>query len=331
MGGSIFKEFVRNVEEGLSVKAKLLILVLAILFIAVSGFVGYSVFDYTQNNPRFCVSCHLMADAYTAWELSVHKGVNCHDCHHLSVAEMNELMYNFVVHRPEEVPDRHGKIIVPWKYCVSCHWEENEEYEDAPMINGSKIHAKHYFTEQIECSKCHGYKAHMFVPEERFCLQCHEGVEVHGSGMEELACINCHSDAQADLRPERAKCLFCHGTDEDRSTLLTKEGRTDVHHFTPDKKVVRSATKIDVPADAPMQFDCYKCHHPHNQVRPDIATCKSCHSKQEQIGKHSLHVEGMAMQCVQCHKPHIWTVTEKEARESCSGCHEYKPPADFIR
>ncbi len=332
MGDDVFKKFVQSIEGGLSTKLKAAILVVALLFVAGSAFVGYSMFDYTQNNPRFCVSCHLMSDAYTAWEGSVHKGINCHDCHHLSVAEMNALMYSFVVHRPDEMPDRHGKVIVPWKYCVSCHWEEDERYADAPMINDSKIHAKHYFTEQVECSKCHGYKAHMFVPEERFCLQCHDGVEVHGEGMEDLACLNCHSDASADLRPDRSKCLYCHGSDADREALLASSGeRTDVSHFAPPKALIAKATKINVPEDAPMQFDCYTCHKPHEQVRTDFGTCKSCHSKQEQVGKHSLHIEGMGMECVQCHEPHVWTITEKQARKSCVMCHEYKAPASFIR
>ncbi len=332
MGDSVFKKAVQAVEGGLSTKIKAAVLVVALLFVVTSAFVGYSIFDYTQNNPRFCVSCHLMTDAYTAWEGSVHKEINCHDCHHLSVAEMNALMYSFVVHRPDEMPDRHGKVIVPWKYCVKCHWEEDEKFPDAPMINKSKIHAKHYFTEQVECSKCHGYKAHMFVPEETFCLQCHEGVEVHGSGMEDLACLNCHNDGRADLRPDRSKCLYCHGTDADREALLAASGdRSDVSHFAPDAALINSATEINVPKDAPMQFDCFTCHKPHEKVRPDFGTCKSCHSKQEQVGKHSLHIEGMGMECVQCHQPHVWTVSEKQARESCVTCHEYKSPASFIR
>ena len=313
-------------------KAKALVFVITLAFVVVSGFIGYSVFDYTQSNPRFCVSCHLMSDAYTAWQDSVHEEINCHDCHHLSVAEMNQLMYSFVVHRPTELEDRHGKVIVPWMYCVSCHWEESEEYPDAPKINESKIHAKHYFAEKVECSKCHGYKAHMFVPEERFCLQCHEGVEVHGDGMENLACLNCHSDAEVDLRPDRSKCLYCHGTDEDRAKLIADSGdRMDVDHFTPDAEMIGKATKITVPEGAPMQFDCYKCHQPHSKVRPDFGTCKSCHTKQEQIGKHGLHVTSMGMKCVDCHTPHVWTIDEKQARTKCVSCHAYKSPASFLQ
>jgi nitrate/TMAO reductase-like tetraheme cytochrome c subunit len=330
MVDSSFKKLTEIVESGLSVKLKATILVLALIFIVASAFIGYSVFDYTQNNPRFCVSCHLMADAYTSWEESVHDEINCHDCHRLSIAEMNSLLYNFVVHDPDELESRHGKVIVPWKYCISCHWEKDEKFPDAPKINDSKIHAKHYFSEQVECSKCHGYKAHHFVPEERFCLRCHEGVEVHGNGMEEIACLNCHNDAKADLKPDRSKCLYCHGTDKDREMLLAT-GRTDVTHFTPNDELVAQATKINVPKDAPMQFDCYKCHKPHDKVRPDFGTCKSCHKKQEQVGKHRLHIEDMGMECSQCHQKHVWSVSEEQAKVTCTMCHDYKDPMSFIQ
>ena len=155
------KDLIAKVSgEKLSLKGKIIITVLALVCLVGGGTTAYLVFDYTQTNPKFCVSCHLMNDAYAKWEQSVHKDINCHECHHLSIQEMNALMYSFIVHRPTDLPDRHGKIIVPWKYCIQCHWEDREDgkYENAPKINDSNIHANHYFTQKIQCTKCHGYK-----------------------------------------------------------------------------------------------------------------------------------------------------------------------------
>lgn len=316
-------------KAGVPLKAKMIIAVLSLIIITGGGLVSYRFYDFTQNNPKFCVSCHLMQEAFDQWAGSVHKGINCHDCHHLSVPEMNNLLVSFVLHRPDKVPDRHGKIIVPWRYCIKCHWEQEEEFSSAPRINQSRMHAKHYFMEQIECSKCHGYILHEFTPEERFCMKCHQGKSVHGTGMEELACLNCHTDRTPDLRPGRNKCLFCHGGESVREQLLV-EGTIDVTHYTPSQETIEKAIKINVPKDAPMQFHCYACHKPHKEVRPDWGNCLDCHRNIPQVGKHDIHINIVGMQCKQCHKPHSWKVTKESAKKYCTICHEYRKPSDFI-
>jgi nitrate reductase cytochrome c-type subunit len=317
-------------EKDMPLKGKIII---AALLLAIFGVVGYGSFrfyDFTQNNPNFCVSCHLMKEAFETWEASVHQEINCHECHHLAVEEMNQLLISFVFHRPEEVPDRHGKVIVPWKQCIKCHWETDEEYAEATHINQSRLHAKHYFMEQIECSKCHGYRTHKFVPEDRFCVRCHQGKLVHGMGMEELACLNCHTDRTPDLRPGRNKCLFCHDNESIRQALV-EGGTLDVTHYQPPEETVKQAIKIKIPKDAPMQFQCYLCHKPHEAVRPDWGNCINCHRNVMDVGKHGLHVQMMGLQCNQCHKPHGWAVTEANAKQLCGECHPGgKSPKQFL-
>jgi hypothetical protein len=318
-----------SLKGALSLKAKLIIAVLSLVIVVGGGVIAFKFYDFTQNNPKFCVSCHLMQPAFDKWSQSVHNKVNCHDCHHLSIADQNKLLVTFVLKRPESVPPRHGEVIVPWKYCVKCHWEKEDKFSGAPLINNSTMHAKHYFMEQIECSKCHGYKVHEFRPEARFCVKCHQGKEVHGTGMENLACLNCHTDRTADLRPGRAKCLYCHGDEADRDKLVAG-GTLDVTHYKPSEQKVKAAIKINVPKDAPMQFNCYQCHKPHTKVRPDWGDCLNCHRNITKVGKHNIHINVLGMECQQCHKPHAWTVTEKSARKDCVLCHEYRKPSDFI-
>jgi nitrate/TMAO reductase-like tetraheme cytochrome c subunit len=48
-------------------KRNQLLLVLAILIIAVPSIFIY---DYTQNNPNFCTTCHIMDEAFVTWESS---------------------------------------------------------------------------------------------------------------------------------------------------------------------------------------------------------------------------------------------------------------------
>jgi nitrate reductase cytochrome c-type subunit len=316
-------------KEKITLKGKIIIAVLLLVMAVGGGVVAFKFYDFTQNNPKFCVACHLMQPAYDAWATSEHAGINCHDCHHLTIPEQNQLLVSFVLHRPEKVPPRHGKVIVGWKYCVSCHWEKDERYPGSPPINDSGMHAKHYFTEQIECSKCHGYNVHVFTPEARFCVKCHEGKTVHGIGMEELACLNCHTDRTKDLLPGRFKCLFCHGDRKVRQWVSSGE-TIDVKHYQPTKGTIEQAIKIDLTPEAPMRFSCYQCHKPHEQVRPDWGNCFDCHKRIKNVGKHGLHIDTVGMECKQCHKPHTWSVTEESARKDCTMCHEYKSPMSFL-
>ena len=117
----------RWLEKDMPLKGKIIIAVLLLVIFGVVGYSSFRFYDFTQNNPNFCVSCHVMKEAFETWEASVHQEINCHECHHLAVEEMNQLLISFVFHRPEEVPDRHGKVIVPWKQCIKCHWETEEE------------------------------------------------------------------------------------------------------------------------------------------------------------------------------------------------------------
>jgi len=321
-----------RLQEPLSLKAKVLIVSLVLVIVGGGGFVSYKFYDFTQNNPKFCVGCHLMQEAYDSWAKSEHKKLNCHDCHHLTIPEQNQLLISFVMHRPNRVPERHGKVIVASHTCDSCHTSEK-----APRINKSLFHAKHVYMEQLECTMCHGeVKAdksglHHFLPTEKFCLKCHPGKAVHGEGMGGLACLNCHTDRTKDLRPGRKKCLYCHSGDEAVRKELREDATMDVRYFAPDSATIRKATKIVFDDKAPMQFYCYECHKPHTQgkVRPTSAHCLGCHANIPKVGKHKVHL-AMDMQCKDCHKPHLWRVTEASAKKDCTQCHEYRNPKAFL-
>lgn len=319
----------RLFAERVPVAAKGIIALLLLISVLGAGLTAYSTYNFTQNDPTFCNSCHIMNESFAAWENSEHAGINCHECHHLSPKELNQLLVSAFIRRTEEVPVRYGKIIVPWKYCVSCHWEENEKYPEVSKINDSQLHARHYFMEQIECAKCHGYRLHKFNLEERYCINCHKEKVVHGKGMGGLACLNCHTDRTPDLMPGPNKCLFCHGEDTVRERLILDD-TIDVKYFQPSEEIINEATKIDRPKGAPMQFFCYQCHKPHDQVRPDYGTCLSCHPQIVNVGKHKLHIRTVGMECTECHKPHSWKVTMKQAKTLCSECHDYVDPSLFI-
>jgi hypothetical protein len=322
-----------RLKEPISLKAKLVIILLIMIIVFGGGFVAYKFYDFTQNNPKFCVGCHLMQPAYDAWAKSVHKSLSCHQCHHLTIPEQNQLLISFVLHRPTKVPERHkGQVIVGQHVCNQCHTEGPGE-----RINKSLFHAKHVYMEQIECTECHGEVKpdksglHEFLPTEKFCTKCHKDRQVHGVGMGGLACINCHTDRTKDLKPGRKKCLYCHSTDESIRKELIADSTMDVRFFAPNSALMKKAIKIKFNNDSPMQFYCYECHKPHTpgKVKPKNEDCLKCHAGTPKIGKHKLHLS-LDMQCKDCHKPHLWKVTEASAKKDCVSCHEYRSPKAFL-
>ncbi len=332
-------EILKKIEEkvkALSSKAKTLILVALGVMVIGGSVVAYLMWDFTQNNPKFCVTCHLMQPAFDSWALSAHKGLNCHDCHHLTLIEQNMLLVNFVAKRPSSVPVRHGEEIVHAKVCAECHVDGKEKRGKAPLIKTSTFHVKH-LAKDLACTQCHGtvdekhQGLHRFLPTEKFCLKCHADRQVHGEGMGALACLNCHTDRTKNILPGRKKCLFCHSADDKIRKELIADGTMDVRNFMPDASVIKKAIKIKYTDQAPMQIYCYECHQPHvkGKVRPSTETCLRCHGNIKTIGKHEVHL-GMDMKCKDCHKPHLWKITDADAKKTCVKCHEYRSPKKFM-
>ncbi len=335
--------FIRRIgawfSTGLSNKAKIIIISVLFMFSLGTLYAAYKVNDYFENNPNACSTCHVHDKANKAWVTSEHSGINCHECHHSTKIDQMRQLYSFVVLGHNKVTPRHGEVIVPWKLCFSCHWERNEKYPTAADISRSRYHAKHVFIERIECTKCHGYRTHKFTLEERYCVTCHKDKEVreHMGPAEEcgpmatLPCLNCHTDRTKDLKPGRKKCLFCHGTSESLRKELIADGTIDVKHFLPAPQLIKKSPKIQVADKLPMQFVCYECHNPHKKIKPDSTDCLTkCHSTVLSIGKHDLHVNTMNLKCLDCHKKHVWKVTEEQAKKDCVTCHDYKDPKSFL-
>jgi hypothetical protein len=237
-----------------------------------------------------------------------------------------------VLHNPKEVPARHGKTIVPWKFCVKCHWDTDPRYPNAINVSKSAGHAKHFFVEHVECSQCHGYKLHQFTVEPRFCIKCHpKEAEVHG--MPGLACLGCHTDKKSDLRPDRDKCLTCHGSKEQRAKIAAGTQTLDMKHFKATEQEIAKASKLaQFPEDGAMKFECLVCHKPHSKLKLVAeADCLPCHRNIKKTGMHATHLE-QGLKCLQCHKPHLWRVTAQMAKSKfCTQCHDAKNPADFLK
>lgn len=270
---------------------------LLLLITVIGGIVGYRYYRHTQEDPEFCASCHLMKDAFKTWQMSKHRDFQCQTCHAMSLLEQNKLLVSFVVKGTERIKQSHGRI-KPWSSCRKCHFSETAQ--GSVTTTKAYGHAKHVFMQNISCSKCHIGNLHNFVPDQQACSECHRDRMIHGLGMEGLACLNCHSYAEKEPKMVSDKrCLRCH------------------------KDMPRSETMASL--------HCFDCHHPHGEIQPSNMDCfQNCHSTEARVGQHELHMTEAKMNCLDCHKAHVWAVGKKEAVNLCNRCHPIKDPDTFI-
>ncbi|MBI5632515.1 MAG: NapC/NirT family cytochrome c [Nitrospirae bacterium] len=276
--------------KGFVLAAFLIISILAIVL-------AYRYYEYRQEDPNFCVSCHLMKEAYKEWQKGKHRDIVCQQCHHVSMLEQNRLLVAFVMKQNEQAfSQSHGRE-KPWRECKKCHMDNVAQ--GSLSLQKSYGHAKHVFMQGIECKVCHKGNLHNFTPNESACSGCHKDKGVHGIGMEAFSCLKCHSYSEktASMIP-KDRCIKCHPS---------------------------------VSVKGPMSgILCHQCHKPHGTIMPALALCTTeCHSNEATVGQHGLHMK-KGLNCLDCHKAHTWVVGENRAQTLCSRCHPYKNPRLFI-
>jgi nitrate/TMAO reductase-like tetraheme cytochrome c subunit len=284
--------FIDLIEEN-----KQAIVILLFLISITGGIVGYKYYRHTQDDPEFCMSCHLMQDAFKTWQSGKHRDFQCQICHTMTLIEQNKMMVSFVVRGSKTLKQKHGRIS-PWNACRGCH--VSDVAQGSKTLTNSYGHARHVFMQNISCGKCHFGNLHQFSPNQQACSECHTDRLIHGLGMEGMQCLNCHNYSEkAPKMITSERCLRCH-----------QELR---------QKNVMSAV------------NCFDCHHPHGKIKPSSQDClKSCHGNESKVGQHNLHMTKAGLQCLDCHKAHRWAVGREQAVKICTRCHAYKDPAKFI-
>ncbi len=259
-----------------------------------SAIVGYRYYSYSEDDPRFCASCHLMKEAYNEWQKGKHWDVVCQKCHQLSILEKNRLLIAYVLKGNQPLAQTHGRE-KPWKACRDCHMDNIDQ--GSLTMRKSYGHARHVFMQKLECKVCHAVALHNFAPDQTACWNCHKNKGVHGLNREPLSCLKCHSFSEKtpSMIP-RDRCTRCH-------TLIPEKG--------------------------PMSdFLCHQCHNPHG-IKATAPTCVSkCHQKEASTGQHALHLQ-KGLDCMYCHKPHSWVIGKGIAKKLCGKCHRSKNPQQF--
>jgi nitrate/TMAO reductase-like tetraheme cytochrome c subunit len=259
-------------------------MVVGLAIVLGGGFAALKTYDYVENDPRFCRSCHLMETAYAKWQTSAHAEVGCHACHVQSTRENLDQLFKYVTLRPDKV-GKHADV--DYTRCGACHLSRDPRWKQVAQTAGHQVH----FTRQgLECVGCHSKGVHQFVRPVDACKDCH-AERVREGGMTALHCTACHDFLAADHElgaPTRRDCLACH------ADMQVGSERFEPH--------------------APMRFPCQECHRPHQNLRPTPADCVRCHH----VAAFGLHAVPFHGDCRSCHQPHLWRV---DARATCEGCH----------
>ena len=140
-----------------------MLLAFIVLLLAIIAGAAYSTYDYIQNDPAFCRSCHLMESAWVRWSESPHNTVTCHKCHEQSMSQNMELLFKYVIERPTSV-SKHAEV--PSEKCEQCHFQHSEKW---PYIANTSGHLKHVKELGIECTTCHAPSIHRFEPTRSTC------------------------------------------------------------------------------------------------------------------------------------------------------------------
>jgi hypothetical protein len=257
-------------------RLRVIFLVMLVLVVVGVTFAGYRTFDYIENNPGFCASCHLMATAWQTWKDGPHKNVNCKVCHEQNIQDRTRIVWRWATSDIHNVPP-HTRLAR--RVCEECHLNEKSDWQQISKTAGHEIHVTR---DNLECLACHLPSLHATTPTTKECTTCHSKASANIGGMKAFHCTTCHKFTAKHngngLKPEKETCLGCHAS-------MSLKGET-------------------FPVQGPMQYECSACHKPHSRPLLAFSDCLACHAP---IAEDRRHFEMKALtKCVTCHKPHHW-------------------------
>ncbi|MBI2346890.1 MAG: hypothetical protein HYV03_08480 [Deltaproteobacteria bacterium] len=170
---------------------------------------GVVTYHYIEHEPKFCVSCHTMAEPFQQWQVGTHAMVNCHECHRHSKIESLKQLWMYVTLRPDKVI-HHPEL--DHTVCVRCHATDSQRWHDIRETAGHKVHVDRA---GIECLDCHDQGIHNIARPEGVCVTCHTDKAAMGNKMAFVHCLQCHNFLATEkgvegIFPTRANCLECH-------------------------------------------------------------------------------------------------------------------------
>jgi len=256
------------------------IIIIALVVMAIPS---YFIYDYTQHNPKFCITCHLMDEAYDTWDVSAMHDLDCHSCHESDIVTSMDHLREVIFENPQEVTKM---TEIDNELCEHCHESNDPQWLQILGTAGHEVHVIDR-NQPPDCIDCHGLRLHIFRPAQEVCSECHG--EENNQPVEDMDihCIVCHEflATEHELIPEQGECLSCH---EAQDTM-----------------------GVSFPSDAHADTPCMNCHQPNEEAQH--IECIVCH----EIPEEGIHTTVAHSNCATCHIPH----SSDPMRDNCLSCH----------
>ena len=266
--------------------------------------VGGAGFQWVNNQPWFCNSCHEMNFHYHSWQTSTHGALaRCLDCHtEPGVRGFIEEKVRGAEQLAAHVTGNYAvpiKIIVRVKndQCLACHPE-------APALPDQTIQVRHdvHVDKKVLCADCHSRLVHAQPDQARVmqrdqCDSCHQAhpaslmTGVHAT----LNCSQCHVDGKYQNQDPR--CETCHTLPPGHLEGITT-GCDECHTPAGWKPANFDHSKFPL-IGSHQSLACEQCH-PGGRFQGTSPACEACHQLPPN------HLAGITTGCAQCHSPTGW-------------------------
>lgn len=311
---------------------------------------GGAAFQWVNEQPWFCNSCHEMEFHYQSWEASTHaETAECLDCHASPgvagfIEEKARGAEQLVAHLTGDYPIPIRILVrVRNEQCLACHLE-------TAALPDQAADARHdiHLAAQVACVECHSRLVHNRPEQPKVlaldqcdschqkhtdfpmiathatlrCAACHTDGEFEGT---DPLCESCHTVPAGHIAPFKSDCGSCHAASG------WKPARTNHSTFALTGRHAQTACSGCHAGD---RFEgtptaCESCHQVPAQHIPGITTgCGGCHTPdgwRPALFDHSffpLQGQHQALACAKCHPDGRYLGTPK----LCENCHS--SPAD---
>lgn len=258
-----------------SIKKKFIIIgVVLVLFAGVL----IAAVHFTEQ-PAFCNSCHMMKPYYKAWKESVHKNVNCLDCHYEPSWKAHlKGKINGLVQVIEYISGRYSEKAIAKVSDASClrsGCHTKDKITSKKIMFKDKVNFKHQthwkdFDElgkgvHLRCATCHmwlTYDKHLAV-DENTCLICH----FKNVSVEEISkqCRSCHTEVEKityhkDYLQDGAACTECHTTIKTTNAPVLKQMCYFCHSDKEKLDKIKDRELLHKRHITQNNADCINCH-----------------------------------------------------------------------
>lgn len=311
---------------------------------------GYHNHTQAEQDPKFCLNCHVMRDTYISWQQSSHSKVDCLKCHK-DVSIAGYLYKQFMgVDQLNQV-----KVTIDDSTCQKCHTDARVVTPPTDLIVPHNLHMQM----GLSCTQCHQTVTHgkiinsspsvtqtmnstqsgdKLIDPNRIpmsaCMKCHNGA------MATNACNACHDDkippsshTSSNFAANHgyvalnnvASCNNCHQYDTALQVQYKPEGQgwTEVQNF-----ARKTEFCLDCHRKRPASHGSFYTVSHGPAATADINRCLTCHNQNDNTKL--TEKPATSITCAQCHynqhpanflQVHP-TQVNKDNQSKCFGCHD---------